>query len=171
MKGYVYVLTNEAMPGLVKIGRSKHAAGVRAKQIYAGDTGVPLPFDVHFECLFDDCVEAEALVHDYLQEHRLNPDREFFSLEPKDAVEWVLRARAEYIDLDVSSPEMSPCESQIYKLASALDEHPFIVATAMDFMTADELRPALARWHERVGHKARPEASQADGKREGEWDE
>lgn len=93
MKGYVYVLVNDAMPGLVKVGRSKNSLG-RAKALYCGNTGVPLPFYVHFECMFDNCVEGEAAVHADLIKDRINRGREFFSTDPDDAAIAVIRARA-----------------------------------------------------------------------------
>jgi hypothetical protein len=41
----VYVLTNEAMPGLVKIGMTDDTnPDTRVSQLYS--TGVPLPFEV-----------------------------------------------------------------------------------------------------------------------------
>ena len=66
-KGYVYVLSNEFMPGLLKIGMTTRSPEDRAKQI--GDaTGVPVPFKVEHSVLCPDCVSAEASVHDLLDE-------------------------------------------------------------------------------------------------------
>ena len=43
--GIVYVLSNRAMPGLVKIGMTtRHELDARLKELYT--TGVPVPFDV-----------------------------------------------------------------------------------------------------------------------------
>ena len=43
-KGIVYVLTNAAMPGLVKIGKTAQKdLNKRLEQLYG--TGVPVPFD------------------------------------------------------------------------------------------------------------------------------
>ena len=44
--GLIYVLTNEAMPGLVKIGITGSDPNSRADQLYT--TGVPVPFTVEF---------------------------------------------------------------------------------------------------------------------------
>jgi hypothetical protein len=43
MAEIVYVLTNEAMPGLVKIGLSTDSIEIRLTQLRS-HTGVPLPF-------------------------------------------------------------------------------------------------------------------------------
>ena len=98
MKGYVYVLSNPSMPGLVKIGRSKVGGNSRGKQMYRGDTGVPTPFELEFECLFDDCIEAEAMLHDELGHLRVNPQREFFKMDQDEAVIAVLNMAAYFRD-------------------------------------------------------------------------
>lgn len=47
--GIVYVLTNPAMPGLVKIGQTKRdKMDARLKELYG--TGVPLPFECQYAC-------------------------------------------------------------------------------------------------------------------------
>jgi hypothetical protein len=44
MVDIVYILTNEAMPGLIKIGCTNVELASRIKQLYT--TGVPLPFEL-----------------------------------------------------------------------------------------------------------------------------
>ncbi len=47
--GIVYVLSNRAMPGLVKIGMTtRPELDARLKELYT--TGVPVPFDVEYDC-------------------------------------------------------------------------------------------------------------------------
>lgn len=144
MKGYVYVLVNEAMPGLVKIGRSISAAAGRAKAIYRGDTGVPLPFDIHFECLFSDCIEGEALVHEKLRDCRVNPNREFFKIDPEDAAIEVMRARAAESDHVVEYCEMVLNDSTVPLLAHKLGRHPFEIVRVLDSLGPGDLKQALA---------------------------
>lgn len=87
MKGYIYVLTNPAMPGLVKIGRSIHGGVKRAAQLDC--TSVPLPFEVAFEILVDDVEQAEKLAHESLAKYRINPSREFFNVSEDLAIEQI----------------------------------------------------------------------------------
>ena len=82
--GYVYILSNPSMPGLLKIGRSIHGGRSRAKDIY--QTGVPTPFKLEFEIYAEDCVECEMLVHEELCNERVSESREFFRVEINDAV-------------------------------------------------------------------------------------
>ena len=62
MTEIVYILTNEAMPGLVKIGRTNGALAVRIKQLF--QTGVPLPFELFFACEVKDSAFAEQRCQD-----------------------------------------------------------------------------------------------------------
>jgi hypothetical protein len=55
--GIVYVLTNPAMPGIVKIGKtSRESVHTRLNELYS--TGVPVPF----ECAFAGRVQDESTV-------------------------------------------------------------------------------------------------------------
>lgn len=83
--GIVYVLTNAAMPGLVKIGMTdEHEANARIGQLYS--TGVPLPFDLHYACRVDNAGEVETALHVAFAPQRLNPKREFFRIDPSQAI-------------------------------------------------------------------------------------
>ena len=79
--GYVYVLQNKAFgANVLKIGLTTRAPDIRAREIYAGATGVPLPFEVAVAFSVTDCVRAEKLIHARLKVYRLNHRREFFRL-------------------------------------------------------------------------------------------
>jgi len=82
----VYVLTNTAMPGLVKIGETSHdAPDTRVSQLYT--TGVPVPFDIEFACEVDNYEQVEKALHVAFGPQRVNPKREFFEIEPTQAIE------------------------------------------------------------------------------------
>lgn len=81
----VYVLTNPAMPGLVKIGKTTQLeVEERMKQLYS--TGVPVPFDCAFACKVKDAGEVEKALHLAFGMTRINPNREFFKLEPERVI-------------------------------------------------------------------------------------
>ena len=149
MKGYVYVLTNPVMPGLVKIGRSKNAAGSRAKQLYRGDTGVPLPFDIYFECMFSNCIEGEALVHEELDEHRINPAREFFRIEPWDAQKAVMRVCSYEIDCTVVEFGFTVCDAEMALVAHKFNLCPPEPYQIVDFVSDGAWREAIAAYRKR----------------------
>ncbi|HLF98403.1 MAG TPA: GIY-YIG nuclease family protein [Methylococcaceae bacterium] len=81
----VYVLTNPAMPGLVKIGKTTQVeVEERMKQLFG--TGVPVPFDCAFACKVKDASEVEKALHFAFGSVRINPNREFFNLEPERVI-------------------------------------------------------------------------------------
>ena len=82
-EGFVYILTNDAMPGLCKIGLTKDPVQERMGQLYK--TGVPLPFDCFFVVKVQSMKKVEDGLHKGLRKFRLNPNREFFQIEPADA--------------------------------------------------------------------------------------
>jgi hypothetical protein len=84
MEGYVYVLTNPAMPGLVKIGRTTRLSDDRVAELSAA-TGVPAAFEVFFELKVEDCEAAERAAHAELSACRFRGEREFFRLAPDAA--------------------------------------------------------------------------------------
>jgi hypothetical protein len=81
----VYVLTNPAMPGLVKIGRTDaEDASDRLAQLYS--TGVPFPFTLEFACRVPNPDEVEQALHEAFSPYRVNPRREFFKIEAPQAI-------------------------------------------------------------------------------------
>jgi len=81
----VYVLTNPAMPGLVKIGKTTQLeVEDRTKRLYG--TGVPLPFDCAFACQVKDASEVEKSLHFAFGNSRINPNREFFRIEAERVI-------------------------------------------------------------------------------------
>jgi T5orf172 domain len=85
MKGIVYIFTNPAMPGIVKIGRTTRSSiETRLKELFT--TGVPVPFECAIACDVDDCISLEKALHLAFNPYRINTGREFFSIEPDQAI-------------------------------------------------------------------------------------
>ena len=79
--GIVYVLTNPAMPDLIKIGRTDGLLVERVRQL-SSVPGVPLPFEVFFAAEVADSVGWERALHEAFDDRRINARREFFRLSP-----------------------------------------------------------------------------------------
>ena len=93
--GYVYVLSNQSMPGVVKVGRSIHGGASRSRSLY--QTGVATPFKLEFEIFTPDHEWLESQAHMSLRFSRVNPDREFFRCPPSDAIEEILAIYGEWL--------------------------------------------------------------------------
>ena len=91
MPNIVYVLTNAAMPGIVKIGMTDRPdVQQRMGDLYS--TGVPFPFDCVIAREIEDrqAAEIERALHTAFGPYRINPSREFFQVDPEQ-VEVLLR--------------------------------------------------------------------------------
>lgn len=82
----VYVLTNPAMPGIVKIGMT-HASDAGERIASLGrNSAVPLPFDCVYACNVSDAKKVEHALHLAFAPDRINPSREFFRTKPSQVV-------------------------------------------------------------------------------------
>lgn len=86
-KGFVYILRNKAMPGLLKIGYSVKVPTERVEELFT--TGVPEPFILTYYCLVDNADKLESIVHSNLSTHRHRGNREFFRIELEEAVKTI----------------------------------------------------------------------------------
>ena len=83
-EGIVYVLTNPAMPGMVKIGRTGRQVEARLSDLYS--TGVALPFECEYAARVKDQNEIELAFHQVFCPIGINPKREFFNIEQEQAI-------------------------------------------------------------------------------------
>ena len=107
--GIVYVLTNPAMHGLVKIGKTTRSTlENRMGELYS--TGVPVPFNCEIAIEVDDETAVENALHKAFNKFRVNPRREFFEIDPEDIKPLIALLGTE-ISLDVDVLDIDP-ESQ-----------------------------------------------------------
>jgi len=85
MDKIIYVLTNEAMPGYVKIGRTSSNLEQRIKDLSAS-TNIPIPFTCFYACTTKNAQFVEHQLHDAFDNNRINPKREFFQIAPERVV-------------------------------------------------------------------------------------
>lgn len=96
MSDIVYILTNEAMPGYVKIGKTANNLEQRVLELSAS-TSVPLPFVVAYACIVKDANFVEHQLHDAFDNNRVNPRREFFLIASERVVAALKLAEVEDI--------------------------------------------------------------------------
>lgn len=96
MNDIIYILTNEAMPGYVKIGKTNNNLEQRVRELSAS-TSVPLPFTVFYACIVKNAQFVEHQLHDAFDNNRVNPRREFFQIAPERVVAALKLAEIENI--------------------------------------------------------------------------
>jgi len=75
--GFVYLLSNEFMPGVYKIGYSDRAPHQRIEEL-SKSTGVPAPFDAICYIEVEDAQRVERQLHAQFRGIRISQHREFF---------------------------------------------------------------------------------------------
>ena len=83
-------MTNDCMPGIVKVGRTADDPKKRAMQLRT--TGVPGRFRVVGCHWAHDAARSEGLAHHMLKSKRVAMDREFFRTDAQHALSVVRRA-------------------------------------------------------------------------------
>ena len=93
--GIIYVLSNPAMPGLVKIGKTK-SLSKRIKSLSRA-SGVPTAFECVCAKKVEDMDFAERQLHAANRSRRLNENREFFEIPSDELVELFELIPGEYV--------------------------------------------------------------------------
>lgn len=118
--GIVYLLTNTAMPGIVKIGMTtRDSVESRMKELFS--TSVPVPFECAYACKVDakDCNRIERALHIAFQPDRVHPQREFFKINPEQA-EAILRLLDK--TNDITKEIVAEINSDLSPIDKAADE-------------------------------------------------
>lgn len=98
--GIVYVLTNPAMPGIVKIGKTaRDSVDARLNELYS--TGVPVPFECAYAARVSDESKVEKAFHQAFSPYRINAKREFFEIDAEQAI-----ALLELMSIEDVTPEV-----------------------------------------------------------------
>ena len=82
MKGWVYVISNTAMPDLIKIGYSNKDPQLRAREL--DHTGSPAPYVVDYEMHTSEPRFIEQKVHTALSQY--NVGKEWFRCSTEEAI-------------------------------------------------------------------------------------
>ena len=139
-QGFVYVLINHAMPGIVKIGRTARATSDRANEL--STTGVPHDFVVVYDQQFLDCIEAEREIHEYFADFRVNKNREFFKISPREVIEFIQGVEGKLNE----SKNNSANDSFLYLYLASVGNWKYRIGTYQSFLSdscAEELEERL----------------------------
>ena len=82
MKGWVYIISNPAMPRLVKVGYSLKDPESRAQEL--NNSGVPHEYEVDYAILVDEPHDLEQRIHAYLK--NINQGKEWFRCSAEQVV-------------------------------------------------------------------------------------
>ncbi|AGH30752.1 MULTISPECIES: GIY-YIG nuclease family protein [unclassified Sulfitobacter] len=163
-RGYVYVLSNPSMPGLVKIGRTIRCVNGRANELY--QTGVPTPFRVDYSILSPNCEELEIRAHEKFQSFRVNEAREFFNAPYRDVAQYLEDEQRYQVEClieefipdhtivyDAAFVDLGGMRPSFYQMASSLGLSPPDMVSALYQLEGEEAAPAIRRAKEKTDER------------------
>lgn len=89
--GFIYVFSNPAMPGLLKIGYTTKDTYKRLKEL-SDSTASPLPFEEEYSVMVEHPERIEKSIHRKLSYCRVNKNREFFKVGLDEITDVVIPA-------------------------------------------------------------------------------
>jgi len=95
-KEYVYVLSNESMPGILKIGYTSKHPDTRAKEISSA-TGVATDFKVEYAYKCHEGRNLEQEIHHELGYCRMHKKKEHFNIELENAIQIIEEIGQKYV--------------------------------------------------------------------------
>ena len=83
--GWLYVISSPSLPNMSKIGCTRRVnPTIRVAEL--SSSSLPYAFSAHGFVFSDDCFELEANIHKYFDDKRVAPNREFFYVNPEEAI-------------------------------------------------------------------------------------
>lgn len=144
-RGFIYVLENESMPGIVKVGMTTRLPESRAAELYT--TGVPTPFTIAMAVEVSNVDVYERYAHAELSEYRISDSREFFKVSTDYAIYKLLPVLIDrdiaviHADIFVDCPTIS-------KIADICGVRCEFVPRILDFVSNEAWNAAAARYQE-----------------------
>ncbi len=140
--GFVYVITNKAMPGLVKVGRTSRTPEHRAREL--GGAGAPYPYEVRYALKTTAHHAIEAAAHRVLRSFRLKHAGggiEWFACTVKEATE-AIRKAAQTVEGWLSAGSLMRSMASIFRRRlRTLDT--FLLVVALAIVCGPALLPLL----------------------------
>ncbi len=122
MSEIIYILTNEAMPGYVKIGMTNNSVLERLRQL--DRTNIPMPFECYYACEVENAREEEKWLHSIFSDRRVRDEREFFKIDPERVVTAIRRIQKKDVTpkefINVTKEEQNELE-EVKKIRAKFD--------------------------------------------------
>ena len=154
--GWVYALSNESMPGLIKIGFTSRSPSERLDEANAPNTfGPPTPYRIELAKKVRNANQREKMIHRILSRDRVNMSREFFRVSIEvvrdvfalmDGEEWGLEDTEAEFDVHIPTGRET--------VDAFLNEHIFPPKdeTPIDTVTMKKLNAVFGRWKAEKGY-------------------
>lgn len=86
LKGYIYILSNQSMPNVYKVGMTERRVEERVREL-SKMTAIPTPFNIEACFYSNDPYKDEQEIHQLLAQYRISDRKEFFKCELKEIID------------------------------------------------------------------------------------
>lgn len=117
-QGYVYVLSNPDLPGVVCIGQSSAGGVAVIDEMFEANVGMQSRYRLEFEILVDDSAAVLAVVRHAYRTIRVSGADDLFWRLPEQARMTVLSVSAEAMGAEVSRAATDPRETRLREFVS-----------------------------------------------------
>jgi len=143
MNEIIYILTNEAMPGYVKIGMTNSSVLDRLRQL--DRTNVPMPFECYYACEVGNAREEERWLHSIFSDRRVRDKREFFKIDPERVVAAIRRIQKKDVTpkdfINVTKEEENALEEvKVVRARFDFSKYKIPVGSAIVFSRDDSIK-------------------------------
>ena len=98
MIGFIYIMSNSAYPGKLKIGQTSKDPEERRKDL--GSTGVLEDFVLEYYAFVEDYELLEIKVHKELNDVRYKENKEFFKISVSESIKTIRRVAEDRIEFE-----------------------------------------------------------------------
>lgn len=129
--GWIYCISNPAMPGLLKIGMTERTPDIRLSEANTSNTWLPMPFILEMAKRVTNPEQKEKTLHKLLEQYteRINPRREFFRVTLEEVK----------VFFDLIDGEMwSGVNAELVPIAAILENEESQSAEDVESITSDE---------------------------------
>ena len=170
MIGFIYIMSNSAYPGKLKIGQTSKDPEERRKDL--GSTGVLEDFVLEYRALSEDFESLEKEIHKSLADKRVRADREFFTITTPEAINKIREIAGDRIESDkvfyVSPEELQGIEIDKETQERRLRAYQRIEKETQEYKEAQEMARKAKKerhkkniWRETIRRRAREEEKEA----------
>ena len=143
--GFVYVLSNKSMPGLVKVGQTTQDPLRRARQLHS--SGVPSAFDIEYILYTDEPRNTEKEFHESWSNVK-TPTREFFEMDVADAIISLFRMSG--LDMEARHADEAIDPGDHLRYANMAGVHPLSLVQLLDEIQEEEWQELATRRKRRM---------------------
>ena len=139
VRGWVYIISNKAMTGLVKVGFSTKDPNLRALEL--NHTGAPHPYSVEYDLIVENPYQVEQLAHKLLSEVR--EGKEWFRCSVDEARSAIIKATGEKVFIENIMRNGDYAVNNLSSSQTTISPNHQLISTEHESIIAEKSAPTI----------------------------